>query len=79
MLLGSPQRHSPGSPGGVSVPIDLFRQLVAHSDHSSDSTSGVIRFYDGRGDGTAIDTVDTLHKFPVHLMAVRGLIPSGVL
>ncbi|XP_006462574.1 hypothetical protein AGABI2DRAFT_144125 [Agaricus bisporus var. bisporus H97] len=34
----------------------------------SDSASGVIRFYDGRGDGTPVDTVDTLHKFPVHLM-----------
>ncbi|KXN88078.1 Peptidyl-prolyl cis-trans isomerase cyp15 [Leucoagaricus sp. SymC.cos] len=35
----------------------------------SDSTTGTIHFYDGRGGDTPLDTVETLHRFPVHLMA----------
>ncbi|KAJ3570103.1 hypothetical protein NP233_g4631 [Leucocoprinus birnbaumii] len=35
----------------------------------SDSTTGAIRFYDGRGGDTPLDVVENLHRFPVHLMA----------
>jgi peptidylprolyl isomerase domain and WD repeat-containing protein 1 len=34
----------------------------------ADSTSGVIRIYDGRGTDAPLETVDSLHKFPVHVM-----------
>ncbi|TFL06846.1 hypothetical protein BDV98DRAFT_556785 [Pterulicium gracile] len=34
----------------------------------SDSTSGTIRIYDGRGEGTPLETVDKVHRFPVHVM-----------
>lgn len=34
----------------------------------SDSATGTIRFYDGRGGDTPLDTVENLHRFPVHLM-----------
>ncbi|KAJ7644158.1 hypothetical protein FB45DRAFT_289732 [Roridomyces roridus] len=35
----------------------------------SDSASGTIRLYDGRGGDTALETIETLHRFPVHVMA----------
>ncbi|KAL9711194.1 Peptidyl-prolyl cis-trans isomerase cyp15 [Leucoagaricus gongylophorus] len=35
----------------------------------SDSAIGTIRFYDGRGGDTSVDSVESLHRFPVHLMA----------
>ncbi|KAG5729692.1 Peptidyl-prolyl cis-trans isomerase cyp15 [Termitomyces sp. T112] len=34
----------------------------------SDSKSGTIRIYDGRGDGKPLETIETLHRFPVHIM-----------
>ncbi|KDQ62315.1 hypothetical protein JAAARDRAFT_121409 [Jaapia argillacea MUCL 33604] len=34
----------------------------------SDKQSGIIRLYDGRGDGQPLETIEKLHKFPVHLM-----------
>ncbi|KAF8899702.1 peptidyl-prolyl cis-trans isomerase [Mucidula mucida] len=34
----------------------------------ADSTSGVIRLYDGRGANTPLETVENLHRFPVHVM-----------
>ncbi|EPQ54940.1 hypothetical protein GLOTRDRAFT_42869 [Gloeophyllum trabeum ATCC 11539] len=34
----------------------------------SDAKTGVIRLYDGRGDGTPLETIDKLHRFPVHVM-----------
>ncbi|KAG6890621.1 hypothetical protein C0995_006597 [Termitomyces sp. Mi166 len=34
----------------------------------SDSKAGTIRIYDGRGDGKPLETIETLHRFPVHLM-----------
>ncbi|KAF5369325.1 hypothetical protein D9758_002745 [Tetrapyrgos nigripes] len=34
----------------------------------SDAVSGTIRLYDGRGTNMPLETVDTLHRFPVHLM-----------
>lgn len=37
---------------------------------SSDATSGVIRLYDGRGGDKPLETIDTVHKFPVHIMTV---------
>ncbi|KZT25403.1 hypothetical protein NEOLEDRAFT_1065477 [Neolentinus lepideus HHB14362 ss-1] len=35
----------------------------------SDSKTGVIRLYDGRGDDRPLETIDKLHRFPVHIMA----------
>ncbi|KAK7469279.1 Peptidyl-prolyl cis-trans isomerase cyp15 [Stygiomarasmius scandens] len=34
----------------------------------SDAASGTIRLYDGRGTDTPLETVESLHRFPVHLM-----------
>ncbi|KAF9463062.1 hypothetical protein BDZ94DRAFT_1259976 [Collybia nuda] len=34
----------------------------------SDATSGKIRLYDGRGGDTPLETIDNLHRSPVHLM-----------
>ncbi|KIK52073.1 hypothetical protein GYMLUDRAFT_251535 [Collybiopsis luxurians FD-317 M1] len=34
----------------------------------SDASSGTIRLYDGRGGDTPLDTIDKIHRFPVHLM-----------
>jgi hypothetical protein len=39
----------------------------------SDSQSGVIRIYDGRGSSTPLETIDKLHRFPVHVMAVCAI------
>ncbi|CCO29142.1 peptidylprolyl isomerase domain and WD repeat-containing protein 1 [Rhizoctonia solani AG-1 IB] len=35
---------------------------------SSDEKSSTIRIYDGRGDGTPLQTISSLHRAPVHLM-----------
>jgi len=40
------------------------QSILAISEHNS----GTIRLYDGRGDGKPLETVETLHRFPVHLM-----------
>ena len=37
---------------------------------SSEASSGVIRIYDGRGDGKPLVTIDKLHRAPVHVMTV---------
>ncbi|KAJ3503858.1 hypothetical protein NMY22_g18105 [Coprinellus aureogranulatus] len=34
----------------------------------SDAASGVIRLYDARGSGTPLQVVDSVHRFPVHVM-----------
>lgn len=34
----------------------------------SEDNSGTIRLYDARGDGTVLETITRLHRFPVHLM-----------
>ncbi|KAH8104727.1 hypothetical protein BXZ70DRAFT_611890 [Cristinia sonorae] len=34
----------------------------------SDKSSGVIRLYDGRGNGEPLETIEKLHRFPVHVM-----------
>lgn len=47
--------------------------LFAHDPFSSEQNSGIIRLYDGRGDGKPLETVETLHRFPVHIMTVRLL------
>ena len=39
-------------------------------DFSSDRTSGTIRLYDGRGDGKPLETIEKLHKAPVHIITV---------
>ena len=33
--------------------------------------NGTIRLYDGRGGDTPLETIHTLHRFPVHIMTVR--------
>ncbi|CAE6415765.1 unnamed protein product [Rhizoctonia solani] len=35
---------------------------------ASDEKSSTIRIYDGRGDGTPLQTISSLHRAPVHLM-----------
>jgi peptidylprolyl isomerase domain and WD repeat-containing protein 1 len=37
---------------------------------SSEEGTGVIRLYDGRGDDKPLETIENLHRFPVHLMTV---------
>ncbi|KAJ7107293.1 hypothetical protein C8R43DRAFT_204662 [Mycena crocata] len=34
----------------------------------SDAATGVIRLYDGRGGDTPLETIENLHRFPVHVM-----------
>ncbi|KAG5636191.1 hypothetical protein H0H81_008897 [Sphagnurus paluster] len=34
----------------------------------SDSKTGTIRIYDGRGNDKPMETIETLHRFPVHIM-----------
>ncbi|KAJ7175893.1 hypothetical protein C8R46DRAFT_1249879 [Mycena filopes] len=34
----------------------------------SDAASGVIRLYDGRGGDTPLEKIESLHRFPVHVM-----------
>ncbi|KAF5382738.1 hypothetical protein D9615_002870 [Tricholomella constricta] len=34
----------------------------------SDSKTGTIRIYDGRGSDGPLETIETLHRFPVHIM-----------
>ncbi|KAI0346034.1 peptidyl-prolyl cis-trans isomerase [Trametopsis cervina] len=34
----------------------------------SEKSTGVIRLYDGRGDGQPLETIDKLHRAPVHIM-----------
>ncbi|KAJ3976946.1 peptidyl-prolyl cis-trans isomerase [Lentinula raphanica] len=34
----------------------------------SDASSGVIRLYDGRGGDMPLETIENLHRFPVHVM-----------
>ncbi|KAI9465600.1 hypothetical protein BJY52DRAFT_1245051 [Lactarius psammicola] len=34
----------------------------------SEQNSGTIRLYDGRGDGKPLETLEKLHRFPIHLM-----------
>ena len=40
---------------------------------SADASSGVIRLYDGRGGDQLLETIDNIHRFPVHIMTVRSL------
>src|SRR5258708_29399470 len=44
---------------------------------SSDASSGTIRLYDGRGSDKPLETIDNVHRFPVHVMTVR-LVPDSV-
>ncbi|KAI0823930.1 peptidyl-prolyl cis-trans isomerase [Trametes gibbosa] len=34
----------------------------------SERTTGIIRLYDARGDGKPLETIEKLHRFPVHIM-----------
>lgn len=52
--------------------VQVFR-LQPHLLRSSDKNSGVIRLYDGRGNGEPLETIDKLHRSPVHVMTVRML------
>lgn len=40
--------------------------------HRSDSASGQIRVYDGRGDDKPLFVVDKVHRAPVHIMTVSS-------
>lgn len=46
---------------------------------SAEEGSNVIRFYDGRGDGTPSAIIDSIHKAPVHLLAVSAFLPLSPL
>lgn len=39
---------------------------------STDHDSSAIRIYDGRGDGTPLHTLDSLHRESVHLIAYNA-------
>lgn len=49
----------------------LCLQIIYSFVLSADASSGVIRLYDGRGGDTPLETVDSVHRFPVHVMTVR--------
>ena len=53
----------------VLVPCESMNLMLFRSD----SQSGIIRVYDGRGDPTPLETIEKLHRFPVHVMAVRAI------
>jgi peptidylprolyl isomerase domain and WD repeat-containing protein 1 len=53
------------------MPLVAPGRAFALTGTSSDQASGVIRIYDARGDGTPVETVDKVHRSPVHLMTVR--------
>ena len=73
MLLGASERPSAGHPRRVYTPLLLPRQNAhENSLFRSEQITGIIRLYDGRGDGNPLETVEKLHRFPVHLMTVRS-------
>lgn len=69
LLLGSPPWSSSRSPRYVGYRRP-DRSSLTYIDNSSDAASGVIRLYDGRGGDTPLETIETLHRFPVHVMTV---------
>jgi hypothetical protein len=68
-LLG-PQERSSSSV--ISYASSCIRTSPLDTDliASSDEKSSTIRIYDGRGDGTPLQTISSLHRAPVHLMTV---------
>ena len=72
LLLGASERSSTGHPRRVCALSLYCFVIVRCSRHvSSEQNSGAIRLYDGRGDGNPLETVEKLHRFPIHLMTVR--------
>jgi peptidylprolyl isomerase domain and WD repeat-containing protein 1 len=76
MLLGPPTRTSTRAVGSVSAVLTPMIHLSYPRILRSDSVTGTIRLYDGRGDDKPLETIDKLHRFPVHLMTVRTKTPS---
>jgi hypothetical protein len=73
VLLGAPKRTSTGPTCSVEfLSYHSSSQSIANAFNRSDSASGTIHFYDGRGGDTPLDSVTSLHRFPVHLMAVSS-------
>jgi hypothetical protein len=72
LLLGASERPSTGHPRRVCAFVLVFAlPFVRCSRHvSSEQNSGAIRLYDGRGDEKPLETVEKLHRFPIHLMTV---------
>lgn len=65
--------HKKGQAQGllaVYVPYPYFSYPGYSVVFSADATSGVIRLYDGRGNDQPLETIDSVHRFPVHAMAV---------
>lgn len=74
LLLGARKGRRENAVGDVrflfcflAAPLKLTLPLLANS---TDFDSSAIRIYDGRGDGTPLHTLATLHRQSVHLMAV---------
>ncbi len=68
--------HRRGQAQGILAMYEPFPGIVlplcdTHDMFSSEQNSGTIRLYDGRGDGNPLETVEKLHRFPIHLMTVR--------
>jgi hypothetical protein len=71
MLLGSPARTSTRIVGSVSAVFTSMIHVSYPGALRSDAVTGTIRLYDGRGDDKPLETIEELHRFPVHLMTVR--------
>lgn len=54
----------------VYVIFDLLLLMCYSPVFSSDASSGVIRLYDGRGGDKPLETLSSIHRFPVHVMTV---------
>lgn len=68
--------HRRGQAQGLLAVCVIFYLYIYGSNHvslSSEQGTGVIRIYDGRGDGNPLQTIDKLHKYPVHIMTVGTL------
>ena len=71
LLLGPSERPSTGHPRCVCALSLYCFVIVRCSRHvSSEQNSGAIRLYDGRGDEKPLETVEKVHRFPIHLMTV---------
>jgi len=55
------------------VPSSPNMWRIANNCFSSDASSGVIRVFDGRGEGRPLHVVERLHRFPVHIMTVSDI------
>jgi len=60
----------------ASLVIPKFPYLVSRNYSpifSSDALSGTVYLYDGRGGDKPLETISSVHRFPVHVMAASIL------